>query len=151
MRACHGRTPYARRLQTYDRKASIPSKTYRRKENGMRAAVVPVYGPPEVVEIRDIDRPEPGPKQVLVRVVAAAVTSGDARIRGARFPDGFGALAAGLRLAAARRPVLGGVVSGTVAALGAKVDGFAVGDEVAGMTGTAMGTTRSMSPSPRRS
>ena len=97
----------------------------------MRAAVVPVYGPPEVVEIRDIDRPEPGPKQVLVRVVAAAVTSGDARIRGARFPDGFGALS---RLAFGwrrpRRPVLGGVVSGTVAALGAKVDGFAVGDEV---------------------
>jgi NADPH:quinone reductase-like Zn-dependent oxidoreductase len=107
----------------------------------MRAALVPAYGPPEVVEIREIDRPEPGPKEVLVRVVAAAVTSGDARIRGARFPDGFGALS---RLAFGwrrpRRPVLGGVVSGTVAALGTKVDGFAVGDEVAGMTGAAMGT-----------
>lgn len=107
----------------------------------MRAAVVSVYGPPEVVEIRDVEEPRPGPKQVLVQVAAAAVTSGDARIRGAHFPDGFGALS---RLAFGwrrpRRPVLGGVVSGTVAALGAKVEGFAAGDEVAGMTGAAMGT-----------
>jgi NADPH:quinone reductase-like Zn-dependent oxidoreductase len=55
----------------------------------MRAAVVERYGGPEVVHISDVPRPEPGGDQVLVRVHAVAVTSGDARIRGARFPAGF--------------------------------------------------------------
>ena len=58
----------------------------------MRAAVVEKYGPPEVVQIRDLPLPRVAAKSVLVRVAATAVTSGDARIRGANFPDGFGTL-----------------------------------------------------------
>lgn len=106
----------------------------------MRAAVVEAYGPPEVVKIRDLPLPRVGPKSVLIRVTATAVTSGDARIRGANFPDGFGILSRlFLGFHGPRKAVLGGVVSGTVAAVGAKVDQFAVGDRVCGMTGTAMG------------
>ncbi|MFT3900808.1 MAG: NAD(P)-dependent alcohol dehydrogenase [Gordonia sp. (in: high G+C Gram-positive bacteria)] len=107
----------------------------------MRAAVVSAYGPPEVVSILDRPIPTPTSQQVVVRVSAAAVTSGDARIRGANFPDGFAIpsrLAFGLR--GPRKPVLGGVFSGVVTEVGGKVDGFAVGDEVCGMTGIAMGT-----------
>ncbi|GAB08449.1 putative oxidoreductase [Gordonia araii NBRC 100433] len=107
----------------------------------MIAAVAEEYGPPEVVKLRDLPLPRISPTAVLVRVDAAAVTSGDARIRGANFPDGFGRvsrLVFGLRRP--RRPVLGGVFSGVVEAVGAKVDAFAVGDEVCGMTGVAMGT-----------
>jgi NADPH:quinone reductase-like Zn-dependent oxidoreductase len=73
-------------------------------------------------------------------VAAAAVTSGDARLRGGRFPKGFGLLArlaVGLR--GPRREVLGLALSGTVERVGPGVDGFAVGDEVAGMTGMRMG------------
>ncbi len=106
----------------------------------MRAADVEAYGPPEVVKIRDLPLPPVGPKSVLIRVTATAVTSGDARIRGANFPDGFGILSRlFLGFHGPRKAVLGGVVSGTVAAVGAKVDQFAVGDQVCGMTGTAMG------------
>jgi NADPH:quinone reductase-like Zn-dependent oxidoreductase len=106
----------------------------------MRAAIVERYGPPEVARVVDRDLPTPRGGQVLVRVRAAAVTSGDARIRGASFPPGFGAparLAFGLR--GPRRTVLGSTFSGEVVSLGTDVQGLTIGDEVCGMAGTAMG------------
>ena len=81
----------------------------------MRAALFDRYGGPEVVRITEVPRPEPGRNDVLVQVRAAAVTSADARIRGARFPRGFGAparLAFGVRRP--RRRVLGSAFSGVV-------------------------------------
>lgn len=106
----------------------------------MRAAVVERYGGPEVVRVVDVPKPEPRADEVLVRVRAAAVTSGDSRIRGARFPAGFGVparLAFGIRRP--RRPILGSSFSGVVEIAGPRVDGFAPGDEVCGMTGTRLG------------
>jgi NADPH:quinone reductase-like Zn-dependent oxidoreductase len=102
--------------------------------------VVERYGPPEVVAVREVRDPVAGKGRVLVRVRAATVNSGDARIRGSRFPRGFelpGRLALGIR--GPRRQVLGVVYSGVVEAVGPGVTTFAVGDEVCGMTGTAMG------------
>lgn len=106
----------------------------------MRAVVVDRYGPPSVARLTD--RPDPRPRggQVVVRVVAAAVTSGDARIRGGSFPRGMGVaakLALGLR--GPRQPVLGMAVSGVIEALGDGVHELAIGDEVVGMTGAGMG------------
>ncbi|GGR37131.1 NAD(P)-dependent alcohol dehydrogenase [Agromyces mediolanus] len=119
----------------------------------MRAVVVERYGPPEVARLVERPDPVPGPGQVLVRVEASTVNSGDARIRAGRFPDGFGAvarLAFGFR--GPRRPVLGNVVSGVVVAVGPEPRGraaarlagapgarLAIGDRVCGMTGVAMG------------
>jgi NADPH:quinone reductase-like Zn-dependent oxidoreductase len=106
----------------------------------MRAAVVARYGPPDVVSIAEVPAPVPKRKEVLVRVIATAVTAGDARIRGGRFPRGFGGparLAFGVR--GPRRPVLGVVFSGVVEAVGADVADLAPGDEVSGMTGARMG------------
>lgn len=103
----------------------------------MRAAVVDRYGPPHVVRITDVPTPVPRPGEVLVRVHAAAVTAGDARIRGARFPRGFSVPA---RLAFGpfrpRRPIPGMAFSGVVATA---AGGFAPGDEVCGMTGIRSG------------
>lgn len=107
----------------------------------MRAAVVHEYGPPGVVRVEEVKDPVPGPRDVLVRVRATAVTSGDARIRGARFPRGFAPfarLALGLRRP--RRRVLGLTFSGVVEAAGSEVSDVSVGDEVAGATGARMGT-----------
>lgn len=106
----------------------------------MRAAVVDRYGPPDVVRIAEVPRPVPRKDEVLVRVVAAAVTSGDARIRGARFPPGFALpvrLAFGLR--GPRRRILGMVFSGIVEDVGHGVVNVAPGDAVCGMTGMSMG------------
>ncbi|MFI9815622.1 NAD(P)-dependent alcohol dehydrogenase [Saccharothrix variisporea] len=102
----------------------------------MRAAVVDRYGAPEVVRVVEVPRPEPRAGEVLVRVRAVAVTAGDARIRAARFPAGFGVvgrLAVGLR--GPRRPVLGGSFSGEVVA----GEGFAPGEDVCGMAGVRLG------------
>lgn len=106
----------------------------------MRAAVVDRYGPPAAARVAEVADPRPKRDQVVVRVAAAAVTSGDARIRAARFPAGMAVparLALGLR--GPRNRVLGIAVSGTVEAVGAAVTEFTVGDEVAGMTGARMG------------
>lgn len=106
----------------------------------MRAGVVERYGPPSVVRIETVADPVAGRGEVLVRVMASTVNSGDARIRGARFPRGFalpGRLALGLR--GPRASVLGVVFAGVVEATGAGADGVAVGDRVCGMTGARMG------------
>jgi NADPH:quinone reductase-like Zn-dependent oxidoreductase len=106
----------------------------------MKAAVVEQYGAPDTVRIAEVPRPVPRAREVLVRVVAAAVTSADARLRGADFPAGFepfARLAFGIRKP--RRTILGGAFSGVVEAVGAKASGFASGDAVCGMTGMAMG------------
>jgi len=106
----------------------------------MRAAVVERYGPPEIVRIVELPRPTPRAGEVLVRMVAAAVNSADARIRAAHFPRGFGVLgrlAFGLR--GPRRPVLGSAFSGVVAELGPGVAGLVVGDAVCGMPGMRLG------------
>lgn len=107
----------------------------------MKAALAEFYGPPDVIRVADVERPTPRGDEVLVRVVATAVTAGDARIRGGRFPRGFtpfARLAFGVRRP--RRPILGGTFSGVVEAVGRDVTGLAPGDEVCGMTGARMGT-----------
>jgi NADPH:quinone reductase-like Zn-dependent oxidoreductase len=106
----------------------------------MKAAVVERYGPPEVVSVVDLPDPVAGKGQVLVRVHATTLNSGDARVRGCTFPRGFalpGRLALGLR--GPRRSVLGVAYSGVVEGVGPGVTGMSVGDEVCGMTGARMG------------
>jgi NADPH:quinone reductase-like Zn-dependent oxidoreductase len=106
----------------------------------VKAAVVERYGPPEVVQVQHLPDPVAGRGQVVVRVRATSVNSGDARIRGCRFPPGFavpGRLALGWN--GPRRRVLGVVYSGVVETVGAGVEGVAAGDEVVGMTGAGMG------------
>lgn len=106
----------------------------------MRAVVVERYGPPEVATVQSVADPVPRAGEVLVRVRAAAVTSGDARIRGARFPSGFALparLALGLR--GPRHRILGGTWAGVVESAGPSVTDLGPGDEVAGMSGVRMG------------
>lgn len=106
----------------------------------MRAAVVDRYGEPEVVRIAEVDTPEPGADEVRVRVAAAAVTSGDARIRAARFPAGYAPFARLVfGIVRPRRRTLGSTFSGVVDAVGSRVDHLEPGDEVCGMTGIKMG------------
>lgn len=106
----------------------------------MRAAVVRQYGGPEVVEVAQVPDPTPGTHEVIVRVDAAAVTSADARIRGATFPPGFAPFARAIfGLTRPRRKVLGGSLSGVVSAVGKQVDSVAVGDAVCGTTGMRLG------------
>ena len=83
------------------------------------------YGGVDVLQVVEVDRPVPGPGQVLVRVKAAGINPGEAKIR-----DG---------LLAERWPSTfpsgqGSDLAGVVEELGGGVTGFAVGDEVIGWT-----------------
>ena len=83
------------------------------------------YGEIDVLQVVDVERPTPGPGQVLVKVKAAGINPGEASIRKgllhqrwpATFPSGEGSDLAGI-----------------VAAVGEGVQGFAEGDEVIGFT-----------------
>ena len=55
----------------------------------MKAAIHRRYGPPDVLGVEDVPLPAFGPREVLVRVHASTVTSGDARLRGVRAPVMF--------------------------------------------------------------
>jgi len=100
----------------------------------MKAAVYHRYGPPNVIRIEDVPTPDPKPNELLVRVRATTVSAGDARLRSARVPPGFGLM---MRLAfgltGPRRPTLGWDFAGEVAGVGSSVSGFSVGDNVFGM------------------
>jgi NADPH:quinone reductase-like Zn-dependent oxidoreductase len=106
----------------------------------MKAAVCRRYGPPESLEIRDVPRPSPKDRELLIQVKATTVSSGDCRLRGANFPRGFGPLA---RLAfgwsGPRTPVLGTELSGVVEAVGRDVSRFKVGDHVIAFPGMRAG------------
>ena len=96
----------------------------------MKAVVYAEYGGPEVLQLTDVEMPAPGPNELLVKVHAAAVNPVDWHfVRGVPFPIRM--VTGGLGRPKRHRRV-GGDFSGTVAAIGSGVTGFAVGDAVFG-------------------
>ncbi len=100
----------------------------------MRAAVYRKYGPPDVVSIEEVPKPVPGPRDILVKMAASSVTSGDARMRAFNLPKPFG-IPGRLMLGifGPRRKVLGVEFAGTVEAVGSAVTKFKPGDRVFGI------------------
>lgn len=103
-------------------------------EGLMKAIGAPRYGPPDTLRIEEAPIPSLGPGEVLVRVSAASVSSGDARVRGSRFPAVFW-LPARLAMGALRprRRILGTNFSGTIAAAAPGAKRFSIGERVFGM------------------
>jgi len=106
----------------------------------MRAAVCTRYGPPDVLQIRDVPTPLLKANDLLIRTLATTVTSGDRRVRSLDVPLGLGFL---MRLVfgfhAPRQPVLGTEMAGVVAAVGSAVRAFKPGDAVFAFSDLAMG------------
>jgi NADPH:quinone reductase-like Zn-dependent oxidoreductase len=94
----------------------------------MRAVTHDRFGSADVLHVTRIPRPEPGEREVLLRVHAAGVERGAWHMMTGR--PYLGRLAFGLRTP--RNPVLGIEVAGTVEAIGARVTRFVVGEEVYG-------------------
>lgn len=101
----------------------------------MQAAVYTRYGAPEVLQVQDTDRPTPKANEVLIKIMATAVNSGDCRLRRA---DPF-AVRFFFGLFKPKQPILGNVLSGEVVGTGKKVHNFKVGDLIFGSTQIRMG------------
>ncbi len=94
----------------------------------MKAAVRTRYGPPDVVHVGEVPRPEPGPGELLVRVHATTVNRTDCAYRaGTPF-----VIRAGTGFPAPRTAVLGTEFAGVVERVGTAVTAFATGDRVFG-------------------
>lgn len=107
----------------------------------MKAITYAKYGPPDVLQLTDVEKPVPGDDELLIRVRAAEATKSDCELRGFRFSVNWFWLplriAVGIRRP--RRKILGGYFAGEIAAVGKDATGFAVGDAVFGTAGLRMG------------
>lgn len=106
----------------------------------MKAVICTAYGSPEVLAIRDVPRPNPKTNEILIRVYASAVHSGDRRLRTLDVPA-LGKIPMRLVVGwrAPRQPILGVVLAGEVVAIGSGVRRFKVGNRVYALTGMRFG------------
>lgn len=93
--------------------------------NSMRAVVITEFGGPEVMEVREVERPEPGPKEVLVRVRGSGLNRADVIQRVGRYPAPPGS----------PQDIPGLEYAGTVEAKGSEVTLWEEGDRVMGILG----------------
>jgi NADPH:quinone reductase-like Zn-dependent oxidoreductase len=103
----------------------------------MLAAIYERYGPPEVLELRDVPKPEPSDDQVRIAVAATTVTAACGMMR--RGDTAMARLVLGLGRPRERFRILGMEVAGTVDSVGAGVTRFRPGDRVFGFTGFGAG------------
>ncbi|HTN63368.1 MAG TPA: NAD(P)-dependent alcohol dehydrogenase [Devosia sp.] len=107
----------------------------------MKAVVYHRYGGPDVVKLIDLSKPVPRADEVLIRIRATTVTTGDWRARSLTMPQGFGMLG---RLVfgifGPRQPILGTELAGVVEAVGNTVTRFKVGDGVFAFPGARYGS-----------
>ena len=106
------------------------------RETTMKAIVLDRYGPPEVLELREIDQPTPNDNQVLVKVHATTVNRTDCGFRAGK--PFFVRIFTGL--IKPKGIVLGNEFAGVVEAVGNGVNSFAVGDRVFGYSGLQHGS-----------
>lgn len=103
----------------------------------MKAVLCTRYGPPDVLQVRDVDTPVPGARDLLIRIHAAGVTVSDCYMR-----SGVPTARLWFRMMmwlfvgykGPRRPILGAVLAGEVVETGARVTRFRKGDRVYAFT-----------------
>lgn len=106
----------------------------------MKAVVCTKYGPPEVLQLRDIEKPTPKDNEVLIKVHATTCHIGDVRIRSFNVP--FWQMIPFRLYLGIRKPkrsILGMELAGEVEAVGQKVKRFKKGDQVFASTGFVFG------------
>ena len=107
----------------------------------MKAIVWTKYGPPDGLELREVEKPTPKADEVRIKVHATTVTAGDCEARRLQFPLGLGLairVYAGL-IRPVRLTILGQELAGEIEAVGKDVSRFKEGDQVFASTGFGFG------------
>ncbi len=107
----------------------------------MKAIVWTKYGPPDVLQLKEVDKPTPKDDEVLIKIYAATVTAGDCELRRSKFNSWywlFARILIGLRKPK-RITILGQELAGEIEAVGKEVKLFKKGDQVFATTGFRFG------------
>ncbi|KGI85324.1 NADPH:quinone reductase [Exiguobacterium mexicanum] len=106
----------------------------------MKAVICTAYGLPDVLQLREVDKPVPKSDELLIKVHTSAVHSGDRRLRALDVPA-LGKLPMRIVVGfkAPRQPILGVVLAGEIVETGSRVEDFKVGDRVYALTGMRFG------------
>ena len=106
----------------------------------MKAIVTTKYGPPDVLQLREVEKPTPKADEVLIRIYATTVTAGDCEMRSLQLPFLYQLmLRLGFGFRRPRNKIPGTEVAGEIEALGKDVRLFKQGDQVFGSTGMSFG------------
>jgi NADPH:quinone reductase-like Zn-dependent oxidoreductase len=106
----------------------------------MKAIICTKYGPPEVLQLREVEKPTPKDDEVLVKIYATAVTASDIFIRSSQIPIRFRIpMRLMLGLTKPRKSIIGLVLAGEIESIGRDVKRFRIGDQVYGLTGFGLG------------
>ncbi|MEZ4670753.1 MAG: NAD(P)-dependent alcohol dehydrogenase [Anaerolineae bacterium] len=103
----------------------------------MKAIVCTQYGPPEVLQLQDVEKPTPKDNEVLIKIHATAVTASDCIVRSFALPVWHPmGLVMGLVIGFGkpRNPILGMVLAGVIESAGRGVQQFKADDEVFAFT-----------------
>lgn len=108
----------------------------------MKAIMCKKYGPPEVLQIEQVNKPNPKNNEVLIKIYATSVTDSDIFIRSSKLPSKMHLIPFRLMMGiwGPRNPIIGEVFSGKIEAIGSEIKRFSIGDKVFGLTGFSLGT-----------
>jgi NADPH:quinone reductase-like Zn-dependent oxidoreductase len=106
----------------------------------MKAIVYERYGSPDVLELKEVEKPAPLSNEVLIKTYATTVTTADWRVRSLTLPTGFGFLGRLIfGVLKPRQPILGSEISGVIESIGKGVKKFKIGDAVFAFSDVSMG------------
>ncbi len=106
----------------------------------MKAVVTTKYGPPEVLELHEVEKPTPADNEMLIKIHATTVTAGDIEMRSLNIPLGMQLmLRAGFGVRGPRKKISGTELAGEIETIGKDVTEFMLGDQVFGSAGTGFG------------